>query len=186
MNDFLDDERKRLAYADRAETREAAQRATFLGITGDAGDRLFGEEMRSASPGPAARSLGCTCISLGTGTSEDGVFEMQHADRCPLRDWRINSRRRSLADGTGRHSRKEMERAVEFTGLRCDAHSAPFGTNVQCESRIAGDTSSRDALHRLTARAERLGWQVLHVDGVACHWCPQHRDVDRESIRRLK
>lgn len=104
------DERKRLAYADRAETleRKEATRDPFIGIDATA-DRLYGEEMRSASPGPAARSLGCTCISLGTGTSDDGVFEMQHADRCLLRDWRINRRRSAIADGTGRHSRKEME-----------------------------------------------------------------------------
>lgn len=86
---------------------------------------------------------------------------------------------RQLADGTGSHSRKEMEVAVAFTGLRCDA-------GVQCTAQIAGDTSSRDALKRLHLKAERYNWQVLWVDGHSAHWCERHRDVDRESVRRLK
>ena len=77
--DFLDDERRRLAYADRAETRERQDRKLLP-------DGHLGE-----------------CVL----TIDDGW-------RCAVgcRDAQLAAAERPLADGTGRHSRKEMEQAT--------------------------------------------------------------------------
>lgn len=106
---------------------------------------------------------------------------------------------RALADGTGRHTRAELERAtaanaarlaqpqplpaaVAFTGIRCDALEA----GRPCTAEIPGATDTPAERRRLTLRAEACGWQVYWVDGHSAHWCSAHRDVDRESVRGLK
>ena len=77
--DFLDDERRRLAYADRSPTLEQRDRKLLP-------DGHLGE-----------------CVL----TIDDGW-------RCAVgcRDAQLAAAERPLADGTGRHSRKEMEQAT--------------------------------------------------------------------------
>lgn len=79
---------------------------------------------------------------------------------------------------------REFERQVvghidarPFTGLRCD--------HPGCPSALCGVTETRDQLHALTRRAESFGWQCVHHDGQAMHFCPEHVDPDRQRLRRL-
>lgn len=66
---------------------------------------------------------------------------------------------------------------VPFTGLRCD--------RVGCDLRLTGRTETREELRRLTARAEWLGWQCLHVDGQPLHFCPDHVEPLLPTRRKL-
>lgn len=94
-SDFLDDERRRLAYADRAETREGQHAGLSVeGLSEEQEERLEAIERRIRGGAECGKPTCC----FGCG--------------CPSR----------LADGTGRHSRKEMEGAtngysVSFTSV---------------------------------------------------------------------
>ncbi len=71
----------------------------------------------------------------------------------------------------------ELEEIIEpFTGYRCDRQG--------CGAAIAGRTETRAQLHVLTARAESLGWQCVHVDGKTLHFCRDHTDERYPPKRR--
>ncbi len=95
----------------------------------------------------------------------------------------------TLADGTGRTERGQLEQAhaERSTARLTQAVAAAPGLRCeQCAQHLSGDTSSREALRRLTLRAEAAGWQTRLVDGKAMHWSPDHCDPDRERLRRLR
>lgn len=97
-SDFLDDERRRLAYADRAETREGQHAGLSVeGLSEEQEERLEAIERRIRGGAECGKPTCC----FGCG--------------CPSR----------LADGTGRHSRKEMEGA-KATGFAQEATTAAW------------------------------------------------------------
>lgn len=94
-SDFLDDERRRLAYADRSPTLEQRDRKLLP-------DGHLGECVLTIDDGWRC-AVGCRDAQLAA------------AER---------SAERQLADGTGRHSRKEIEQATSDQQIRLKLKSA--------------------------------------------------------------
>jgi hypothetical protein len=128
-HDFLDDEqRKRLAYADRAETLEAKTR-----------------EFRAHDSSRHCRDRGCD-YEVG------GRWSCEYPPICSP----------TLADGTGRHSRKEMEQATQACAVCAARDNAEllkppvFVGSVDELEKALHNADALDALERLVCLFHEL------------------------------